>query len=224
MTRASWTSAFFDLAPGDVARGTEFWAAVTGYDATEVGDPGRAFPPLRPAGGAPYLWVQRVDDPVSRVHLDLHVADLDEQVERAEGLGAELLERRDHAVLRSPEGFVFCLVPDPPGGDVPPPAVWPDGYTSRVDRARLFVPAAGHAREAAFWEAVQPTPPRPLDVVVERGAEPAPRAVLEVGATDRHHEVVRHVALGATVLDATATYDDLVDPAGIRYRVADRAG
>lgn len=223
MTGAAWTSAFLDLAPGEVERGAAFWAAVTGYDATEVTDPDREFPPLRPARGAPYLWVQRIGDPVSRVHLDVHVDDVGAHVARVEALGAELLDRRDHAVLRSPEGIVFCLVPDP-GGEVPAAAVWPDGYASRVDRVRLLVPEAALAREAAFWDTVQPTPPRALEVVVERGDGSEPQVVLEVGTTDRHREAIRHVALGATVVDTAPAYDELVDPVGIRYRVADRDG
>jgi hypothetical protein len=222
VSRAHWTSAFLDLPPEHLDRGTRFWAAVTGYDASAVADRDREFPPLEPPTGAAYLWVQRVDDPPSRVHLDLHVRDVDEAVERAEWLGAQLLDRREHAVLRSPEGFVFCLVAEG-GGEVPEPASWPGGLRSRVDRVRLFVAASGYPREATFWETLQPAPPRSLDVVVERAAELAPRAVLEVGTDDRGGEVARHVALGATAADATAAYDELVDPVGLWYRVADRS-
>ena len=113
MSRAFWTSAFLDLAPGDLDRGTRFWSSVTGYDATAVADVAREFPPLEPPTGASYLWVQRVGDAPSRVHVDLHVPDLDAAVEQAWQLRAEVVDRRDHVVLRSPGGLPFRLVSDP---------------------------------------------------------------------------------------------------------------
>jgi hypothetical protein len=219
--RALWTSAFLDLAPDDLERGVAFWAGVTGYDAAAVGDSSREFPPLQPPEGAAYLWVQRVGDPPSRVHLDLHVPDLDAAVELALGSGAELMDRRDHAVLRSPGGFVFCLVTDPAGA-VPPAAGWPEHW-SRVDRVRIFVADDAYLGEVAMWDALRPSASLALDPVVERGLGADARAVLEIGTSDRELETARHEALGAVVVGRSAAYTDLVDPAGIWYRVVDRS-
>jgi hypothetical protein len=221
VTRAFWTSAFLDLALDDLAVGTGFWAAVTGYDGTAVADLSREFPPLRPSDGAPYLWVQRVSDPPSRVHVDLHVHDVDASLDQAKGLGAELVERRDHAVLRSPSGFVFCLVTDA-GGSVPRPRTWPSGQVSRVDRLRMEVPARYLGEEVPLWEALRPTAPHALEIEIARGLETVPRAVLEVGTSERRTEVARHSALGARLVAEHAVGTDLVDPVGIRYRVVDR--
>ena len=220
MTRAFWTSAFLDLAPGDLDRGTRFWTAATGFDGSAVADLSREFPPLKPPTGASYLWVQRVGDRPSRVHVDLHVAELDAAVEQAQTLRAQLVDRRDHAVLRSPSGYSFCLVTDS-AGPVPPAISWP-GHRSRVDRVRLFVPHSTYAAESALLHSFTPFAAVALDLVVEPCDGAQPHAELEVGTSDRERERARHEVLGARLLGSSGSYDELVDPVGIRYRISDR--
>jgi hypothetical protein len=62
------------------------------------------------------LLVQRLGHGPARVHLDVHTDDLDAEVARLEGLGAEKVEQM-HAwwILRDPAGMLFCVVPDPAG-------------------------------------------------------------------------------------------------------------
>jgi hypothetical protein len=72
-----------------------------------------------PDGVAPRLYVQEVpEDKVAknRLHLDVPIGDekLDAAVERVTGLGASLVEIRQHpgerwAVMQDPEGNEFCL-------------------------------------------------------------------------------------------------------------------
>lgn len=235
-----WTSAFLDLAPGQVESGAAFWSAVTGYDASAVADEGREFPPLRPPEGDAYVYVQRVGDAPSRVHLDLHVDDLDRAVAGAVASGAELLDRRDHAVLRSPRGLAFCLVLDP-GAARPAPARWPGGHSSRIDQLCLDVPHSGWAEECAFWAALSGAAVRPtddgdyvaLDVADDlplrlllqrrRDDEGATRAHLDVGTPDREAETARHRALGAEVVAVLEEWTVLRDPNGTAYCVTDDA-
>ncbi len=72
-----------------------------------------------PLGIAPRLFVQEVPEAKAaknRLHLDVPIGDepLDDAVERVVGLGANLVEYREHpgerwAVMQDPEGNEFCL-------------------------------------------------------------------------------------------------------------------
>ena len=51
------------------------------------------------------LLVQRLGNGPSRVHVDLHTDDVGAEVARLEGLGAEVVEVREHwTVMRDPAG------------------------------------------------------------------------------------------------------------------------
>jgi hypothetical protein len=112
--------------PSVVAR---FWAAaldgyaVAPYDADElarlrslgVDDP-EDDPSVLVVGAAdsPRLWFQRVPEAKvvkNRVHLDLRVDDLDAEVARLIGLGAQVLypERDGLVVMADVEGNEFCV-------------------------------------------------------------------------------------------------------------------
>lgn len=99
----------------------DFWAEALGYE-----DGGRhgEFRPLFPRDDAgPVLVLQQVDEPrlgKNRMHLDLHVDDLDGEVARLVGLGARRLaavpvEGHGHTwfVMADPEGNEFCVVRRP---------------------------------------------------------------------------------------------------------------
>lgn len=99
-----------------------FWAAVTGYvlqgpAPTEEDD----FVGLAdPNGVDPELGFQRVPERKSaknRLHLDLHVTDLDGEVTRLTDLGARLApgfpRYETLAVMLDPEGNEFCLTGEP---------------------------------------------------------------------------------------------------------------
>jgi predicted enzyme related to lactoylglutathione lyase len=67
----------------------------------------------------PKLLLQQVDEPKgakNRLHLDLHVADVEGEAQRLEALGATRVLRVDEfgffwVVLSDPEGNEFCVVP-----------------------------------------------------------------------------------------------------------------
>ena len=62
------------------------------------------------------ILVQRLGEGPSRIHLDIHTDDLEAEVARLKGLGAEEVQRINRwCVMRDPAGMVFCVVPDPPG-------------------------------------------------------------------------------------------------------------
>jgi len=62
------------------------------------------------------MLVQRLDDGPAGVHLDIHTDDLDAEVARLEGLGAERVRQvHDWWVMRDPAGLLFCVLRDDPG-------------------------------------------------------------------------------------------------------------
>ncbi len=108
----------------DPERMITFWSRVLGY---VVEDEGRFDAPDRvywslvdPAGRGPRLVIQRVPEPVTaktRVHIDVHVPDIESAAEAAVALGASRVDAEPIAEvgtawirLTDPEGNIFCIV------------------------------------------------------------------------------------------------------------------
>lgn len=99
---------------------TTFWADLLRRPLTQGSDP--TFARLLADGGVRVL-LQRLDEsggPV-RAHVDLAVAEREEETRRHIGLGAEVVAvHRWWTVLRAPDGHVYCLTDrDPATGRVP---------------------------------------------------------------------------------------------------------
>lgn len=104
-----------DAPPADHARELAFWRGASGRPLDELaGHPeyhGSELP-----GQDFALLVQRLGAGPARVHVDIHTDDLEAEVARLEGLGAQRVERVAHWwVMRDPAGLPFCVLPDPPG-------------------------------------------------------------------------------------------------------------
>jgi L-amino acid N-acyltransferase YncA len=237
-----WITAFLDFPEAGYEAGADFWSSVTGYPRSpQRGDHGQ-FATLVPPDGADYLRVQRLDVPQPRVHVDLHVDDVTGAATEAEALGATPVEAPydDPRIMRSPGGFVFCLVPGP-GGDRPAPTSWPDSRTSYVDQVCLDVPPSRYDDEIAFWAEltgwqrrdprpgsefgrVTGPPDQPLFLLLQRldDEQEAVTAHLDWSATDHEAEVSAHVAAGAEVQGRFEGWTVLRDPAGMAYCVTHR--
>jgi predicted enzyme related to lactoylglutathione lyase len=102
-----------------------FWSQVLGYVVEDeerfVADADRVYWSLvDPADRGPRLVIQRVPEPVTaktRVHIDVHVPDIEVAAEAAVGLGATRIDSdpiaevgADWIRLEDPEGNVFCFV------------------------------------------------------------------------------------------------------------------
>jgi len=106
----------------DVQRAAAFWSAALGYRLREDGFGGFAHTLVPPHGACPMIALQVSQTPPPdhpRMHLDLHVADADEQATQAnrlESLGASRVDwdsypdDPDFVVLADPEGNLFCIV------------------------------------------------------------------------------------------------------------------
>jgi catechol 2,3-dioxygenase-like lactoylglutathione lyase family enzyme len=110
------------LGVGDVERAVSFWCEALGYEVRRDGFGGWATVLIPPSGSGLRIALQLTQTPPDdhpRLHLDLHVADKDEQaseVERLVSLGAERVqwdsypEDPDFVVLSDPDGNRFCIV------------------------------------------------------------------------------------------------------------------
>lgn len=95
----------------------KFWAPALGY--TNVGGAGAYVMLLPSEAGAPQLLLQRVPEPKSaknRMHLDIHVVDIDAEAERLEGLGALRVSSSPYEesgtrwhLMADPEGNELCV-------------------------------------------------------------------------------------------------------------------
>jgi len=106
----------------DVGRAERFWSQALGYEVRRDGFGGWSSVLTSADGVGTKLALQRSDIPPDdhpRIHIDLHVADGDEQVaetERLVSLGAQRVvwdsypDDPDFVVLADPDGNRFCIV------------------------------------------------------------------------------------------------------------------
>lgn len=239
-TSPFWVTAFLDLPRGDLDRALEFWSGVTGHPVSPRRGAHDEFASLLPPDGDDYLDLQGLADGDGRLHLDLHVENPTFAAEAATELGGHVLVRHEegYVVLRSPGGFVFCLVTHP-ASRRPRPTTWPGGR-SMVDQVCLDIPPSAYDVEVEFWRALtgweldhevsrefarlEPPDTQPLRWLVQRLDDEAPAvsAHLDLAAEDRDAEVARHVALGATPGARHEEWTVLTDPVGTTYCVTTR--
>lgn len=220
--RPTWLTAFIDLPPAGYDAGVAFWEGVTGYSVSPSRGERGEFATLVPPEGDAFLRVQRVADGPGGVHLDVH------------------RPGQPFEVRRSPGGFAYCEVSEPLTRR-PPPATWPGGHRSQVDQVCLDIAPAAYERECAFWRdltglelrqsryfeefrTLRRPADQPLRLLLQRVGDDRPRvtAHLDVFATDREAETLRHEALGATVLRRHQHFTVLTDPTGAAYCITPR--
>lgn len=233
-----WLTLFFDN-PRSTAPSTEqFWLRVTGF---ELSARRGEFATLIPQSGDAYLRMQEIDSNIPGCHLDVHVDDVEREAERAEQLGAEVVEDRGTLVsLRSPGGLNTCIVRHDGESTVPPAVQWPAGQCSIVDQICIDAPDPSFANETRFWTALigwerragaQPEfeylvrqPEMPLRMLFQRLDEPGGRvrAHADLACDDVAAETVRHERLGATVVRRASWWTTLRDPADRDYCITGR--
>jgi Glyoxalase-like domain len=104
-----------DVPPADHDRELAFWRGVSGQPLDELA----SHPEYHGSGLHDQdlaLLVQRLGEGPARMHIDIHTDDLEAEVARLEGLGAQRVEQVARWwVMRDPAGLPFCVLPDPPG-------------------------------------------------------------------------------------------------------------
>ena len=212
----------------------------------------REFATLEPFNGDAHLKVQRLHSAHRALHLDLHVDDLATAVPEASALGATLIaEHPTHAVMRSPAGFDFCLVPWNGSARRSRPIRWPEDTISVIDQVCIDVPAPLFDDEVRFWSTVTEQPASPTsptgvmslrrdkrlalgivlspitgeaehDISPQESGPDRVSAHLNIATTSVADEVSRHTEWGAQVLAEFPGWSVMADPFGRRYCITDR--
>lgn len=233
-----WGYLFIDRARSEWGRAREFWAAVTGSGVSELRGDGGEFATLLPlGGGAAWLKTQAVAEGGGGCHLDLAVADVRAGVGEAVALGAALVaDHGEWAVLRSPGGLAFCLVPWHGEAGAPEPHALPGAPAARVDQLCVDLSPVVHDAELAFWPAltgwrldgssfpefhsVNPPAGMPFRLLLQRlGKDRPTSAHLDLACADGDADAVRpaHEALGARLLHTGPFWLTMADPTGTPY-------
>ncbi|MGA8679990.1 MAG: VOC family protein [Acidimicrobiales bacterium] len=109
MHRSRLTAALVDVPQEQYREVVQFWSGALGVEA-EIDDDDPNYASIgEPVPGFQFM-VQQVDAP-ARIHLDIETDDVDAEVDRLEGLGAERVEKIESWwVMRDPAGNFFCVV------------------------------------------------------------------------------------------------------------------
>ncbi|MGI8824874.1 MAG: VOC family protein [Chloroflexota bacterium] len=92
-----------------------FWTAALGYDQSEATtEAATAEDPRDRDVELVFVRVPEAKTVKNRVHIDIGADDMEAEVERVRGLGAERVETfKNWTVMRDPEGNEFCIVQVP---------------------------------------------------------------------------------------------------------------
>ncbi|MFB8758998.1 VOC family protein [Streptomyces nigra] len=227
-----WTYAFVDRPAAVFEPAHSFWAAVTESRLSAFRGDGDEFVTLLPGDGAdPCVKVQGVGSGAGGAHLDFAVEDVRAFVDGASERGAGPVAEHDGwAVLRTPAGVPFCVVPWA-GEAVRPPVV----HGSRLDQVCLDVPPSAFDAEVAFftalldgWESrpgsrpdfhvLRPPAGLPVRVLIQRLGEERPASAhVDLACADVAAARARHEELGASFVAEGAHWTVMRDPAGGVY-------
>ncbi|MFG3015497.1 VOC family protein [Streptomyces cinerochromogenes] len=230
-----WSYAFADRPTARLADACAFWTAATGTRLSAFrGDDGE-FVTLLPEGTDPGVKLQGVTEGEGGAHLDLCTDDVRESTALARHLGAEpVADHGDWAVLRSPGGQLFCVVPWH-GEAVRPPVV----SGSRLDQVRLDIPPSRYDAESAFWAGLtgwdlragsrpefavlRPPAGLPHRLLLQRLDEERPASAhLDLACADIAAVRARHEELGALAVREGPHWTVMRDPAGGTYCLTGR--
>lgn len=243
-----WLSAFLDFPAEQFGAEVTFWRAIAGSTVSPPRGEHREFASLQPFAGDPHLRVQRVDDGPGGVHLDLHTDDPRAAAGEAIALGATTVrDAGDYLTLRSPGGFVFCLVGWGGESRRSRPIRWPGDTISIIDQVCIDCPPAVFDAEVVFWSRLTGWGTRStsrselvglrrdqgltLGLLLQRLDEtPATvdshlaqaRAHLDIATTSVPEEVARHEGWGARVVETFERWTVMADPVGRRYCITSR--
>ncbi|MEU6575396.1 VOC family protein [Streptomyces sp. NPDC046805] len=230
-----WTYAFVDRPLGRLDDACTFWTAATGTRRSEPRGERGEFVTLVPDGADPCVKVQGVVSGDGGAHLDFCVDDVEAFTESARERGAGMVAAHDGwAVLRSPAGQLFCVLPWH-GESARPPVV----AGSRLDQVCLDIPPSAYEAEVAFWagltgwellasalpefRALTPPPGLPVRILLQRLAEERPgSAHLDIACADIEASRARHEDLGAVYVTDGPDWTVMRDPAGGTYCLTGR--
>jgi len=232
-----WLTLLLDIPSQGYQAGCVFWQAATGYRMSSPHGKHEQCATLAPPTGDAHLKIQRIEQGNFRVHLNLHVGDLDAAVSQAIAVGAGLIARQGYAVLRSPAGFTFCFVSGHGERTPTTPTTW-GSHLSLPDQLAIDVEFDSWDREKTFWadltgwpvtQSSRPefarlvSPPSlPVRVLLHRLGTGSTSGHIDIASSDRGAEVRRLSGLGAVAMSSGPTWTVMTGPDGSTFCVTDR--
>jgi hypothetical protein len=111
MHRIMLREVVIDAPTATFAATRDFWAAALRTEARQLADFPEFTALVEPAS-LPHVGLQELGSDTARFHLDLETDDVEAEVARLVGLGAEEVSRhRTWVVLRDPAGLLLCVLP-----------------------------------------------------------------------------------------------------------------
>lgn len=236
-----WLQAVIDLPAEQFDLAADFWVAATGSRRGDIHPDHDEYLHLIPPTGDMHIEVQRLDDGAARAHLDLLVDDLDVATNRAVELGATLISRPGHAVLQSPGGVPFCIVPY--SGEAERAPVIDEEHPHAVDQICLDIPHEHFDTDIEFWAALTGWDTKPAPALAEFRSFDQPkhlplrlllqqlgpddtgggRSHLDISSGDHvAHLTAEHEQAGAQVLERFEHWTAMTGPGGLPYCLTSR--
>lgn len=236
-----WIQAVIDLPAAVFDDAAQFWVDVTGSTRGDIHPDHDEYVHLIPPTGDMHLELQRIDAGPPRVHLDLLVDDIGATTTRAVGIGATLISQPGHAVLETPGGVPFCIVPYTDEAERAP--VIDTDHPHAVDQICLDIPHEHFEADINFWAQLTRWQPNPAPALAEFRSFDQPkhlplrvllqqlgvddtgggRAHLDISSGDHvTHLTIAHERHGAAVRERFKHWTALTDPSGLPYCLTTR--
>ena len=111
MHRSRVATVIIDFDAQSFERGADFWSAALGRERVKRSERFESLRGRIGGEGGLYVGLQRGMDDPQKFHLDIETDDVEAEVARLQGLGAEVKARiRSHVVMRAPGGHTFCVL------------------------------------------------------------------------------------------------------------------
>jgi hypothetical protein len=126
MHRSRLATVIIDFDARSFEEGARFWSQALGRERLARNERYESLRGRVGGEGGLYVGLQRgVDDP-QRLHFDIETDDVEAEVSRLMGIGAQVKARiRSHVVMRAPGGHTFCVVPASRGDFSANARTWP---------------------------------------------------------------------------------------------------
>jgi len=126
MHRSRLGTVIIDFDEESFEAGAAFWSAALGRERLGRSERFESLRGRLGGEGGLYIGLQRGMNDPQKFHLDIEADDVEAEVSRLEGLGAEVKARiRRHVVMRAPGGHTFCVIPASRGDFSATAKSWP---------------------------------------------------------------------------------------------------
>ena len=126
MHRSRVATVIIDFDEGSFEGGAAFWSAALGKERLVKSERFESLRGRIGGEGGLYVGLQRGMNDPQKFHIDIETDNVEAEVSRLEGLGAEVKGRiRSHVVMRAPGGHTFCVIPAARGDFVNHAKSWP---------------------------------------------------------------------------------------------------